>query len=352
MGEDRLNASGFEFYEGIRIAIPGALTVALYVAIDATFGLGAPQPDLVLGIVVAVGVGLILYYTDISGSAQIYKAARPHRVLERWQLRLPSGISTLNAYFVLLDSVMPAGIRNRALYFGSIFRIGYEAIYLSALSAVAVITIATLTTSPMALRTTDHTVLWIAVGTHVAAALLGLLEGYNLARPRADDARAALRRVFRRLIMQVGWSGLAFLVAATALVVAHIVLDDWAPLLAGAVALTAFLWASRYWYGYRQKLGERRNVDPATSSLLLAVTIILATVIAAVELPSRSVMGTAAALGWSGMALTAELMLALRGHERKLWAAYHTQRVWFELNKETVTRMLTSTPPAADPPLE
>jgi hypothetical protein len=51
MGEETLNASGFEFYEGIRIIVPGALVVVLYLAIRGTFDLHAPgssRPSLAL----------------------------------------------------------------------------------------------------------------------------------------------------------------------------------------------------------------------------------------------------------------------------------------------------------------
>jgi hypothetical protein len=105
---------------------------------------------------------------------------------------------------------------------------------------------------------------------------------------------------------------------------------------AGAVALPVALWAWKYQRGYRRQDQSRHNIDPFTASFLLTTSVLSATILAATALPAHSVMGTASALGWSGIALAGELLLGRRVHEKKLWAAYHTQRAWFELNRDGV----------------
>jgi hypothetical protein len=350
VGEDKLNASGFEFYEGIRIAIPGALALSLYVGINSTFHLGAPKPNALLGIIVAFAFGLVLYFVDASGRAQIYAAAQPHRVIESWNMKPPPGVSFQNAYFVVLDSVMPAGIRNRALYFGSIFRIGFESIYVSALGSIGVLTAATVCTSTHALRGTDTTVLWLAVPFHCLAAGLGIGEGYALARRRAHgQATEALRQLTRLFTLQIGRGGLLVCLIAAVAVLVYFWCAREPALLALAVAALAGLWASRYLLGYRREDGSRRNVDVSTAAVLLTATVLLATVLAATQLPKQSVVGTGAALGWSAVALVAEILLSRRGHERKLWAAYHTQKAWFELNRDAVVKAAGLTAPADTP---
>src|SRR5438270_10955811 len=117
MGEDALGTSGFEFYEGIRILIPGAVVVALYAAIRATFQLHtASASDALAGFVLALMSGLLLYFIDFSGRSQIYSQAQPHRVLEQWieerKLTPPRGLSATNLYFVLIDTTLPPGIRS------------------------------------------------------------------------------------------------------------------------------------------------------------------------------------------------------------------------------------------------
>ncbi|HEU4658028.1 MAG TPA: hypothetical protein VFR97_10900 [Capillimicrobium sp.] len=351
MGEERLNASGFEFYEGIRIAIPGALVIALYVAVSGTFGLGAPSPDPVVAIVLAVAAGLFLYFVDASGRSQLYAAAQPHRVLERWNEEPPHGLRMQNAYFVVLDTVMPAGIRNRALYFGSIFRIGFEVIYLTAVPALTVLAISLVAQPADASRTTDTTALWWLVPCECLAMLVGLREGYLMARRGRDGACATWREVLSRMPEQYGGLGGAAVLIAVLASLAYVVLRQEPLLLVIAVASLGLLWSIRYLVGYRKAgTSQRRNIDVVTGTVMLSSALIVATVLAALELPASSVMSTAAAVSWCGAGIVAQLLLGTRGHEKKLWAAFHTQRAWLELNRELVARScaLTPKPAAAD----
>lgn len=325
---DHLNASGFDAYEGIRIVIPGAFALALYAAITATFGLDAPETldNALFGVVLSLAIGLLLYFIDLPGRAQIYLAAQPHKDLESWGVTAPSGMRMQNVYFVILDSVMPPGIRNRTLYFGSMFRIGFEVIYLAAASALAVLVLAVVTVSPDASRGTDTTVLWLATPLHIVAAVLGFWEGFQMSGREVGS-------LVKRFRAQIGYVGLLALTLALVATAVYVWWSDWPGFAAAAVALPGILWAWRYLNGYRLG-GRRRNIDPPAAAFLLTTAVVTATILAATEAPAQSVLGTAAALGWSGVALTAELLLARRGHERRLWAAYHTQKAWFELNRE------------------
>ncbi|WP_205698908.1 hypothetical protein [Conexibacter sp. SYSU D00693] len=354
MAQENINASGFEFYEGIRIAIPGAQVLGLYVVVTETFALDVPRPfdDALAGLVLTLAAGLFLYFVDVPARSQIYNAALPHRVLEKWTAKPPNGVSTSNYYFVLLDSFMPAGIRSRTLYSGSIFKLGFEAIALSGLTAAAVIGVAIATDSPAAARETDRTVLWLALGLHIAAGALGVREGWTLSKKegRADRTRDLAKR-FRQ---QVGVVGAIVLALAVVAILHHTVVEDHWWSAAVAIGGPSGLWLARYVSGYRPDSAKsaRRNVDPPAAALLLCAALSSAVLLAACSLPDTSVLGTGAALGWSGIGLFAQVLLARRGHEKKLWAAYHTQRAWMELRKPLLVnngRLVLPDPVALDP---
>src|SRR4051794_37330359 len=116
MGIGDVGTSSFEFYEGIRILIPGAIAVALYTALSATYGIHVIQPstDLAGAFVAALVVGLVLLYLDFPAKSAAYFAPElPTNALKEWDMVAPSGMSDLNIYFVMLDEAFPAGIRNR-----------------------------------------------------------------------------------------------------------------------------------------------------------------------------------------------------------------------------------------------
>lgn len=118
MAESGISAASFDFYEGIRILLPGALAVGLFAGATSTF----EQPGLVLsdntfGAVIAVIiVGLLFYFVDVPAKAAAYFVNLPTDHLERWGATTRDDQSLLNVYFVMFDEDLPAGIRARALY--------------------------------------------------------------------------------------------------------------------------------------------------------------------------------------------------------------------------------------------
>src|SRR5690242_14921107 len=114
-----VDAASFEFYEGIRIFIPGAVPVGLAAAIGETFH--ATATDLadkeITAIIAALGVGLLFYFVDAPARAASFKSLQPTELLDSWAVK-PQGVSTLNAYLMMLDTDIPASIRARALYMG------------------------------------------------------------------------------------------------------------------------------------------------------------------------------------------------------------------------------------------
>lgn len=136
-----VSPSSFEFYEGIRILIPGALVVGAYEAVVATFRFEAPQAtsDALAAFVAALVVGMVAYFLDFPSKGTAFRYLLPDATVRQWNVPAPPGRRPETLYFLILDEVLPAGLRNRALYYGSIFRIGYEAIYILFLTGFAVI---------------------------------------------------------------------------------------------------------------------------------------------------------------------------------------------------------------------
>jgi hypothetical protein len=322
-----LSATSFDYYEGIRIFLPGAVCVAIYGAVVATFGLNAPVPhdNALAALFASVVAGLLLLWADIPAKAAPYFAGQPHRELERDDLQLPGEMTPQNLYMTLLDTEIPAVIRNRSLYMGSIYRIGFEFIYLIFLAAIAVIAVAALISGAGPSRNTANTDVAFRVGIALFAAL-PLTAALLRARARKKSVVSVVARVPGEL--GIG-TGIADGVAA-ALVVFEVLGGPKA--LAGAgLGLATLAWAHRYYRGYEGDNG-RTNLSSPTSSLLFAWAGILASVIAIANLQANSAFGMAETCGWLGAALFAGLILVSRGHERKLHGSYRSQRTWIQLN--------------------
>ncbi|MCW2667742.1 MAG: hypothetical protein JWN57_2704 [Frankiales bacterium] len=139
-GVGDVGAGSFEFYEGIRILIPGATAVGLYAAADATLIGGAlPSATGLAALAAALLVGLVLHFVDAPSKSLAYSAALPSNLIrDEWPVAPRNGMSVENAFFILVDEEMPQPIRARGLYSGSMYRIGYEINVLLATATVLV----------------------------------------------------------------------------------------------------------------------------------------------------------------------------------------------------------------------
>jgi hypothetical protein len=148
-----VDAASFDFYEGVRIFVPGAITLGLVAGVESTFGIRSFYftEHEVTSVVGALVAGLMFYFTDMPARAAVYKPFQPTSELKSWG-KPKGGVGLANLYFVMLDTDVPGPIRARALYMGSMYRIGFEAIYLLLGTSVGVLLGATMTTSRAGLR--------------------------------------------------------------------------------------------------------------------------------------------------------------------------------------------------------
>jgi hypothetical protein len=334
MPQSELGASSFEFYEGIRIFIPGAVVVGLYAAIAATFGFDAPDPaqSFVGAAFGSLVIGLLLYYLDLPVRSTTYRTELPDEVIADWSL--PDDIRKPNFYFMLLDVEIPSGIRNRALYMGSMFRIGFELIYLLFLTATSVISVAVFVPDAGVQRSGDHleVVFLFAAGCFVLL-WVGCMA-LDLFRPPGggSQTKAERRRLrLRELASQIGRRGGAMLIVALAAAVTFHC-SGLRAFGAVAIALPAGAWAIANFKGYRRGSAWDRISLPV-AVLWTALTGAMLCLLAASHSPARSPLGIKEAVGWSLAALSAAVILQSRGPEKKLRGSYWTQRTWLKVNE-------------------
>jgi hypothetical protein len=327
-----LNASSFEFYEGIRILIPGGVCVALYSGIVFTFGLNAPTPShsIVGGVTAAIIVGLLLLFIDAPSRSAAYRTELPDSVMHAWDL--PSEVNVVNFYFVLLDADIPSGVRNRALYIGSMFRIGFELIYMLAATSLGAIGVGIFIPGSGPTRDTYavETVLWVAGSLFVALWLVSLFLDYR--RSPASGMRSTLKAMAKRLGPQIWRSDLLYMVASVGCSAGFIFADKTA-LAVLAVALPAAVWVVRYHRGFPGKEAPQKPTVPVATTWL-ALSGVTLCFLAASHFPAHSCLGLAEASAWLVAALFAGVLMVSRGPERKLRGSYSTQRLWLELNRE------------------
>jgi hypothetical protein len=335
-----VDAASFEFYEGIRIFIPGAITVSLLTGVGATFDIASLNftGREIQALLAALIIGLGFYFVDAPAKAAIIRPLQPTEYLRTWKVR-PATHSRLNVYLLMLDTEIPAAIRARALYMGSMYRIGFEAIYLILLSALAVFVVSAARSSgaePNLVRETAIHRLVLA-GLAVAAWLFALWRdktGYSSPKEEHDIVPKRWSWVDALLLAFLGLFTIAALAEAQR---SPAWIFSLPPL-----ALAA-LWAYRYFRGYRAGKG-RVPIDVLHAALLAALAVI---VVVAVQFMSAPRLSPAEERSWGVLLILALILIVARGHERRLRGAYSSQNTWLAQNKEHVIKTYFTTTPSA-----
>jgi hypothetical protein len=356
---DGVDAASFEFYEGIRIFIPGAITVGIVAAINVTFGLtdvNLTQSG-VNAILAALALGLLFYFVDAPAKAASFKSLQPTELLDSWGLKA-RGVSTLNAYLLMLDTDIPGAIRARALYMGSMYRIGFELIYLLLLSSVGVLLAASTSDLPRAEgRPADASSLdrYLIVGAVLLTYFVALrrdLISRSPRRPHDLPLRILFIKKLSRQSQRVGpfdvrpihFSSIdALFVAAAAsgfLLLIWRNPEGYDELRILPAALVLALWAFRYFRGYRRSYWNAGVPIDAVHACFLAVASVLLAFGCIYRAEPR--LSTLQERGWSALAIVALILIVSRGHERRLRGAYSSQNTWLVQNKaDVVSRYFT-----------
>jgi hypothetical protein len=347
-GISEVGTQSFDFYEGIRIFIPATVAVAAAEALYRTLTGGGSSTllteNVALAVVAVLFAGLFLYFLDIPTKFIAYRSAQPTEELERLA-GTAGNVRAVNAYFVLLDTVMPAQIRARSLYMGSIFRIGVEVILTLATCSFGIFlyslyAVPTFQSPPSVVEAYCQ----FAILVLLAIAIITVVLQAKRLRPRISR-RAAFGRTCRTIGGSVGWCGLAVLVAGISLTwIASASENPPRPFrVAGPLALIS-LWLVLHVGGKPLGSNDRTPLDGATN-VVLFVTCAVSTVASRIELTSDGsiLAGRLEYGGWLSVLVVVSVLLAARGHEKRLKGAYSMQRAWMAMNPGAVTE----TSPAA-----
>ena len=362
-----VNSGAFEFYEGLRILIPGSFVLAIYVAIGNTFGFvsGAAGIDVLPGLVGALFAGLFLFFVDVPSRAAVFAFESPERVLRGWGHRPPPGGNHLNVYYEILDTIFPTGIRSRTYYLGVIYRIGFESIYLLALPAVSVLAISSF--YPEVGTPADHVDAHESRVTFVVAAALILVALAASIRARAKEYRFKDRAKLKSegkpaSVMAELWAELPridFLIftASIAATVAYVGFDASRYFGTGAVIATTSIWAFRYLHGVKRQdrttrdtgttVPERQNLHVVSASVFTSAPVLLTLACSYSAAPNSTTLSAQGAVGWSAALVLAATLVHFRSHERKLLGSYGLQRTWLLRNREKIEKDFYGAEPAA-----
>jgi len=340
--------SSFDAYEGIRIVIPGLLT---YGVVAATFCTLAPSERSSLlvnpltGVVGALAIGLLLYFLDIPARAAAYSKNQPTDYLKKQFPQISAG-ELRTAYFLLLNTRMPANTRNRALYMGSMYRIGVEMILALAIATSGVFGAALFDYGPTRDPMSSQAHRWAAIFLIVVFAL-AFWANAAYGPAKAGERLKSFVRGLRVWSIVLYCFGLVLVPAPVLAAHCHkaAALQHRYVALAG-LALTVAYWLRRYVRGDLVKKDGTSSREPMDSSfagflflLPMVVTLCL------YEPGAKNITSSASYLvGWSAAAGLVIGMVTVRGHERKLHGVYIGQTRWMKDNSDDVSKFLGAKP--------
>ena len=340
-----VSPSSFEAYEGIRILIPGAVVVTAYGAAVATVAPSAPSPaSNALGAIVgALLVGLFLLFLDAPvKSAAFRNQYLPELELRSWNVDADRYGGYLSVYYAMLDTGFPATIRNRSLYMGSVFRIGFEAIYVIGLTSVGVLVFSASFSGSGPHRggtgTTSLILYLVAVAHFIVLTSATIARANYKLRGTRVNLGGVIREVWGEIRLDIRTPGLFGLILTVILVAPALDTRRTVPII-GSVAVPLLVWAVMYFRGRPDDSVpplRRRRLTPPTTILLYAVAASLACIEAARAVDAKSTLDSGIAFGWGAATLVPAVLMAVRGHERKLNGSFNAQTTWMRLNKEAL----------------
>jgi len=344
-----IDAASFEFYEGIRIFVPGAVAVGLAGGVGVTFDISwlNPTQNSLGAVVAALLVGLVLYFIDAPARAAVIKPLQPTETVRAWKARGP--LSTLNTYLLLLDTEVPPAIRARALYMGSMFRIGYESIYLVLLGGLTVLLspIAIYDPSALSLGRATPTRLWF-MGAAIACYLFALWRhrGGPSLRPPATavgDVPTVTRNLSDYVVLALAIAAFLGLVVVHERVQSRLILVP--------CIVVALLWSVRYFRGYppSTKGENRRPIDVVHAVLLALIAVLMAMGTQFMAPPRARHLSFYEEAAWCGILIVGLVLITARGHERRLRGAYASQNSWLISNRTRILETNYGQAPAAVP---
>ncbi len=339
VGLGDLTGQSFDLYEGIRIIIPGATAVGIGQGISSTISTGDTLlVDSPLGVAFLVVVaGFLLRLVDLPSTSAVYRTGQPEDLIASWASESnrakrgnPPSTRVLRRHvFYLMDVELPPNIRSRSLYQGSIFRIGFEAILMSALSSIGVWLFVVSEGGDEPTDTSNGVPLGLV-------ALCALVVGRAFASVRrmkqgrgstlaacvavaneAVKALGVLLTIGFATTVAIAWNAPRFGAHEEEVVIASVVIQT-------------LCWVLLFVRG-RRRNGQLHFLDPLTSLLLFSFPAATALYYAKFR-TDMSIPQSDESL-WLGVMILAPILIAARGHERVLRGSYYEVRHWMQLNE-------------------
>lgn len=365
-----VSSGSFDSYEGIRIILPGAIVSAVGFLVLATV---TPRPtgtlsdNAVLWIITSLAIGLSLYYLDFPAKSAAFSELQPTDYLEERYKNFKKG-EVLTLYLLILNMSMPANTRNRALYMGSMYRIGYELILSLAFGSGIVLVFSRYPYGALGPNTPD-THAYASAGIIFICYIFGLLLSrsgrkrsqrrsatsgtppHPTSPPNTKDrtgvigwARNILRLVAHqfKLLRTKGRRGptVFWIIGLMVLCAPQLPWINLTTLVAASfegtgLALCIAAWASLYTLGVGERTERKREVPGLVGFGYLIPCV------GAILLPtgqSSALSTTSTQYGWSLAIGLALVLMMSGGHERKLHGVYRGQKRWLTDNSGLVDR--------------
>jgi hypothetical protein len=136
-------------YDFFRIVLPGGLVVFL-LDLCARLILATPRvrPSVIgafpkfieqplVALAATFGIGLVLYFLDLPYSSPQFWKGIPSKVLES-RMGADTKADPLSLFFLASDKLMPSEMRERALLYGAIYRIGFQLVLFTIIGCLVV----------------------------------------------------------------------------------------------------------------------------------------------------------------------------------------------------------------------
>jgi hypothetical protein len=370
--------SGFTLYETLRIFLPGALGVfVLDLTLRFAFGpnpaaadggvqalLDAIESPLV-GVFVAVFIGLALYLLDLPSKSRLYREGDPARgiqvpsaVLSNLMKESPLGAfpKNLSLYFLLSDRYLPDELHKRIYLFGSLYRVYVDMRALLAFATVAGIGAGLAAASNrsdvngLSIDSTSALAIGVLVLSLFAVGSSAIFSyAHNVrAKHQAGEVAKRLRHEASRIsficgvLLVVGVTAVVLLasgeavlfVAGGALALCTLTLWSWVE-----IGPPGGLGSSDVRSTILARLGGRADAVQylPLQRLLCDARLFIPWLLGAAVLSERIGASGAALLSWGIMVLPCTAIMGIRKHEVRLLASFGDQALWLELHADDIT---------------
>lgn len=340
---------GSSRFDTLRILLPGAILITLVdfgarLTASATATRASSEgfvrtaqsfvdfvEDPFRGIVLAFGMGLVLYFVNPAyATPQYWKGIPSEVVVEKVKEADFQGVSGTDLYFLALNELMPVALRDRALLYGQMYRIGFEMVFYALLTAVATATSALVVVGGSVSDFRVTTGGWMLLAVLILEAGVFMFR-MNRASPHLSKWSYQIPVSLLALIPVGGWFAMSRLpeTTGTLILVSSSV---------GAAAVWTLLrlkggaWPSYVTSPTRRGTSPFRTADPHSAFEILVLDIAFVVPWLLLMAGSGEAL-TLLHLGSPILLTAAALLLShLRKYERQNHGVYRNQKLWIELN--------------------